>query len=118
MGEVMGRQLNHIISFYPGLAKDPRLSELTEEFAIGPLLLRKGKDLSHGERQRWALFTALIKKPKLLLLDEPENGLDIDFSSQLSRTLHREIRDNGLSMLVATHFPQNYPFVQNTVELG
>lgn len=54
-----------------------RLVELTEAFEIGAFIERTPKGLSLGERMRCELVYALLTQPKILMLDEVMNGLDI-----------------------------------------
>ncbi|KAB1645343.1 ABC transporter ATP-binding protein [Gulosibacter chungangensis] len=59
-------------------------------------------DLSGGQQQRGLLARALVTNPKLLLLDEPFNGLDTTSRQQLMQTL-RELREEGVGIAVSTH---------------
>ncbi|HEY2303415.1 MAG TPA: ATP-binding cassette domain-containing protein [Acidimicrobiales bacterium] len=60
------------------------------------------KTLSSGMRQRVALATALLGDPDLLVLDEPQNGLDPDGIRWLRRLL-REFAGQGRSVLLSSH---------------
>jgi multiple sugar transport system ATP-binding protein len=70
---------------------------------IGDLLHRKPKELSGGQRQRVALGRALIRRPKVFLLDEPLSNLDarlrIEMRSELKK-LHQEL---GITTVYVTH---------------
>lgn len=59
-------------------------------------------DLSGGQQQRGLLARALVTKPRLLLLDEPFNGLDTTSRQMLMQTL-RELRREGVGIAVSTH---------------
>lgn len=58
-------------------AREDRVRELMEIFEIATMAERKPRQLSGGERQRVAVAQALAPRPKLLLLDEPFNALDV-----------------------------------------
>lgn len=62
-------------------------------------------DFSSGWRQRFFIAKALINKPKLLLLDEPTVGLDVDVAVQM-RTLIKELKAEGYTILLTTHYMQ------------
>lgn len=57
---------------------------------------------SHGMKQKLALVSALIHKPKLLLLDEPFVGLD-PISSHQFKIILQELADNGATIFYSTH---------------
>ena len=59
--------------------------------------------LSGGERQRLALAMLIAQQPELYLLDEPSNHLDVAFQTRLLGLLQNKLKDQGASMLMATH---------------
>ncbi len=59
-------------------------------------------ELSHGQRQRLGLALALVGRPRLLLLDEPFNGLDPHALRDLAGVL-RDLRTAGVTLVVSSH---------------
>lgn len=80
-----------------------RVGEIAEMLRLSHALARKPGTLSGGEQQRCAIGRALIRRPKLLLLDEPLTNLDAklrhDTRAEFKR-LHRELGDT--TMIYAT----------------
>ncbi|MBE6015810.1 MAG: ABC transporter ATP-binding protein [Lachnospiraceae bacterium] len=72
------------------------LFEITE--ALGDLI----SSYSHGMKQKLAIISALIHKPKLLVLDEPFVGLDPKASFKLKETMH-ELCSKGTAIFFSTH---------------
>lgn len=82
---------------------DRRVKEIADIMDIRWLLSRKPKQLSGGQQQRVGLARALIKKPDLLLLDEPFSNLDPEIRRQM-RTLLRQIHQQyHTTILFVTH---------------
>ncbi len=58
---------------------------------------------SGGERKRLELLQALLIEPKLLILDEPDSGVDVDSLSVISRKIE-ELHQKGTAILLITHY--------------
>lgn len=76
---------------------------MLDEVNCGYLLYSAMQTISGGEMQRVLLARALLKKPQLLVLDEPASGMDIIGQQALYETI-REIRDkHGCGILMVSH---------------
>ena len=82
---------------------EARIPELLAMFELEGCADRWAGTYSLGQRQRLALAAALIYEPKLIFLDEPTNGLDPVGARQLKDILRRLCREQGVTVVLATH---------------
>lgn len=80
-----------------------RVAEMLELVQLGHLGKRKPNQLSGGQRQRVALARSLIKRPKLLLLDEPLGALDKKLREETQFELINIQDELGVTFVVVTH---------------
>lgn len=88
------------------LSKDEingRVLEAAKIVQIENLLDRKPKELSGGQQQRVAIARALVKKPPVLLLDEPLSNLDARLRLQTREELRRIQKETGITTIFVTH---------------
>ena len=81
-----------------------KLRELIERFEIGRWGERPARTYSRGQLQRLALARSLMHSPRLLLLDEPSTGLDVNAVERLEAAVELE-RDRGAIVVLITHDP-------------
>jgi ABC-2 type transport system ATP-binding protein len=79
-----------------------RTEEVASLFGLDAHMDRLIHDLSKGTRQRVAFAAAVINSPKILVLDEPFNGLDPE-AQRVAKLLMRETAKAGGAVLVSTH---------------
>ena len=80
-----------------------RISDTAKLLRIAPLLNRPATHLSGGEMQRVAIGRAIVRQPRLFLLDEPLTNLDAKLREVLRVELIRLQRDLGTPMIYVTH---------------
>jgi ABC-2 type transport system ATP-binding protein len=79
-----------------------RVDEVIEQVGLGRAARRRIKGYSLGMRQRLGIAAALLGDPRVLLFDEPVNGLDLD-GVRWIRGLLRRLADEGRTVLVSSH---------------
>lgn len=82
---------------------DRRVRETATMLGIEQLLHRRPKELSGGQRQRVALGRAIVRKPKVFLMDEPLSNLDAKLRIQTRAELIRLHRQLGITTIYVTH---------------
>ncbi|KEF41922.1 MAG: molybdenum ABC transporter ATP-binding protein [Cyanobium sp. CACIAM 14] len=83
-------------------AQRERVAELMQELGLADLAERPFAQLSDGQRRRLLLARALVHRPRVLVLDEPTNGLDLRAKHQLLAIL-RNLARAGTTLLLVTH---------------
>lgn len=92
-----------------------RLEEALEIFALTPLKYSLPRDLSGGQRQRVALARALIRRPSLLLLDEPFSSLDTLLRTKMRQELLKIKERFSIPVILITHDPEDVAALAETV---
>ena len=100
----------------PKAERIERANEIAKLVHVDMLMNRKPSELSGGQQQRVAIARALVKNPRLLLLDEPYQGLDALAYEDLW-ALISAWRASGAGVLLVTHLLRDVDLVDRVVEL-
>ena len=77
-----------------------------ETVGLDPDSRKKVKKYSLGMRQRLGIAQAIMEHPKLLILDEPMNGLDREGAAEI-RKLFLQLKEEGVTILLASHHKED-----------
>ena len=80
-----------------------RVNDMAQMLGLSEELTKQPKELSGGQRQRVALGRALIKQPKVLLMDEPLSNLDAELRHQMRTEIRRLHDELGCTTIYVTH---------------
>jgi multiple sugar transport system ATP-binding protein len=87
----------------PKAELDQRVRQTAEVLSITPLLNRRPRELSGGQQQRVALGRALVRNPKVFLMDEPLSNLDAKLRVQMRSELKRFHTELHATVVYVTH---------------
>jgi multiple sugar transport system ATP-binding protein len=90
----------------PASEREERLAQILALLQLENLRLRRPAQLSGGQRQRVALGRALLREPRIMLLDEPMSNLDAQLREELRPELRRLLTSAGHPVLYVTHDQQ------------
>lgn len=97
-----GVQKHRKFPFYTKKDKE-KYKEVIKKLKIEEIQNRRIGDLSGGQKQRVLIARALIREPKLLILDEPATGLDYSITKELYKILEELNTKNKMTIIMATH---------------
>ncbi|MGA7704044.1 MAG: ATP-binding cassette domain-containing protein [Solirubrobacteraceae bacterium] len=97
-----GRRNLELLAALDGNEASGRIEEVLEVVELAPRAKHKVGGYSHGMRQRLGIAAALLRRPRLLILDEPATGLDPAGMRDM-RALIRRLADEGITVLLSSH---------------
>jgi ABC-2 type transport system ATP-binding protein len=98
-----GRKNMELMGRLRGDVSDSEISENLERIGLFGRQNDKVSTYSHGMKQRLGLGMALLGRPRLLILDEPTNGMDPEGTREILSFLQEKVRDDGLTVFISSH---------------
>lgn len=99
------------------VANSLNLTDITELLELAPLLERRPRTLSGGEKQRVAIGRALLSNPKLLLMDEPLASIDVQHRFEILPFIQRVREKTGITIIYVTHALEEVIFIADQIIL-
>lgn len=90
------------------------IGRVMEKVGLDPDERKAVRKYSLGMRQRLAIAQAIMESPKLILLDEPMNGLDKSGVADIRRIL-LDLKESGITILLASHYAEDIDLLCDTV---
>lgn len=97
-----GCQKRGKLPFYTKQDKE-NFKQVVQELKIEDLINKRIGDLSGGQKQRVLLARSLIRNPKMIILDEPQTGLDVNITKELYKILEKLNKEKNVTIMMATH---------------
>ena len=106
------------VQFIAELVDDP----MSSEDALGMVGLKERANnypgqMSGGQQQRVSIARALVKKPKLILADEPTAALDYTTSIEVLKVVEEIVKNNGTTVMMVTHNPEIAKMADRVVKI-
>ena len=98
---LMARKTRRLLP-WPTREERTEVADVLERLGIAELGHRHIRELSGGQQQRMFIARALLRRPQLLLMDEPTSGVDIATRHEVLHLLD-ELNQEGLAILLTTH---------------
>ncbi|MCX7044175.1 MAG: ABC transporter ATP-binding protein [Candidatus Sumerlaeota bacterium] len=98
-----GRANLEIFARMGGCCDRAQIDELLDAVGLAQAARKKTGAYSQGMRQRLGVAQAMLGSPRLLVLDEPTNGLDPEGSREIWTLLRRQVSERGVTILISSH---------------
>lgn len=108
------KNLELAAAYYPGV-KAPRIIDVLKQTGLLEYQYDKVKEFSLGMKQRLGLALALLSNPKLVILDEPANGLDIEGMVDIREIILKQAKMNGITFLISSHLAHELEMICNWI---
>lgn len=110
------KNLEQAAAYYPDI-KAPRIEDILRQTGLLQYQNDKVKEFSLGMKQRLGLALALLSNPKLVILDEPANGLDIEGMVAIREIILEQAKSQGITFLISSHLAHELELICNKVAI-
>src|SRR6185312_12386272 len=108
-------KLQTMLQAIPKRERKPRQNELLDRVGLTDAADRKVRGYSGGMKRRLDLALALVHRPRIVFLDEPTTGLDIQSRTALWQEVARLARDDGVTVFLTTQYLEEADVLANRV---
>ena len=98
-----GRKNLELMGRLRGNVTKTEIGEILERIGLSERQNDKVATYSHGMKQRLGLGMTLLGKPRLLVLDEPTNGMDPEGTREILSFLQEKVKNDGLTIFISSH---------------
>ncbi|MGB4440346.1 MAG: ABC transporter ATP-binding protein [Sedimentibacter sp.] len=110
------KNLEIAASYYQNITA-PRIDDILKQTGLLQYQNDKVKEFSLGMKQRLGLALALISNPKLVILDEPANGLDIEGMVDIREIIMKQTKIHGTTFLISSHLAHELELMCNKIAI-
>lgn len=110
------KNLENAAAYYKDV-KAPRIEDILRQTGLLQYQNDKVKEFSLGMKQRLGLALALLSNPKLVILDEPSNGLDIEGTVAIREIIMHQAKSKGITFLVSSHLAHELEVMCNKIAI-
>ena len=110
------KNLENAAVYYKNV-KAARIEDILRQTGLLQYRNDKVKEFSLGMKQRLGLALALLSEPKLVILDEPANGLDIEGMVAIREIIMKQAKSNGTTFLISSHLAHELEVMCNKIAI-
>lgn len=110
------KNLENAASYYPDI-KALHIENILKQAGLLEYQNDKVGDFSLGMKQRLGLALALISNPRLVILDEPANGLDIEGMVDIREIIMNQAKSQGVTFLISSHLAHELELICNMIAI-
>lgn len=114
IGSLSGYKNLKLLASIQRKISDADVREALERVGLDPSLKKHVSKYSMGMRHRLGIAQAIMEKPKLLILDEPMNGLDKQGVMEIRRVL-KQLNREGATIILSSHYAEDIEVLCDTV---